>query len=359
MITGASAGPILSEVGLVAFVLLYNEEARNLFPIQREFVGDSPQPVNSDNVVVDILESIRAIGSFDSKPTRADEVALERYSRLLAKALYQSKRYELPTNALASMRNLTELIEGGMSNSLMATDMRSSIETLMQQGVAARLVFMLRTLEDFCIKLITSTAPSFTVDGATQTLSSNPFNLIFDTVSNSWKTDSTSVLTEFEAQLTTFKKQAGGLPDVIYVPSGFYEDVIIENDQAEQFLIRNSEFLTEGIARALGLDIASRHAREKRFDVIEHFGQYTDADGDNAADMWPDEHISMIKRRNSMGRKALDSKTVRTPDNNYNGGPFAYYNDKVNPKGREAIVTRNDVPYVADRTCIRTIKYVP
>ena len=110
--TAGTAQPILSEHGLVAFVRLYMEQVLNAFPIQAEF--GPAVPTNYDQLVVEIEETIRSTGSFDSKPTKATEEALERFSKVIVKALFQHKRYEYPTHALTQMRDLRVLEEADL-----------------------------------------------------------------------------------------------------------------------------------------------------------------------------------------------------------------------------------------------------
>lgn len=352
--TAGTAQPILSEHGLVAFVRLYMEQVLNAFPIQGEF--GTAVPTNYDQLVVEIEETIRSTGSFDSKPTKATEEALERFSKVIVKALFQHKRYEYPTHALTQMRDLRVLEEAGIGNSLMATDMRSYLEGLLQSGVAKRMVFMARTYEEACIKILTETNPTFSVDGHDQTLD-DPFGLNKSTVNTSWKTPTTDIYADFETRLTAFEARAGGHPDVIYVPHLFWPEVIVGNNYAKEFLIRNKEFLTRTLADQLGITLASD--AERRFSVVPYKTQKTDANGDNREYLWPDDTLLMLKRNSPLGGRTLRQNTVRTPDNSYNGGSWAYFVDKMDPMHRAAVCNHNGIPWVAIPDNVEVIDYTP
>lgn len=347
----ATAGTthILSAGGIALFTRLYWNEREKQFPVQAAF--GVPKPVDSSRVVVTLLELIRSVGSFDSKPTPAQEVALERYSQLVVNALYQHKRFELPPGAVNSMRRIS-----AMADPAQAGEMMADLESELQEGIATRLWFMARTFEDACIQILTSTTPAFTVDGVTQTLSGNPFNLHKVTESTSWKVAATDVLSLWEARYTEFKKRAGGPASTVYVGPDFYKDVIVGNDDVRDFLMRNPEFITRKLATAHGLNLAQRDA-DATFRVVEVPAQKTDADGDNAANMWPDDTITIVGENSPV--PPLRNITVRTPDNNHQGGAWAYFDKRADPIQSIAIATHNGIPVIADHTQVMTIDYTP
>ena len=328
---------VLRKECLTAAVRLYDSEMWNRFPCQEVF--GSPIPYSEEELVIDTVKVLRKTGAWHSQPHSADPVELTQYARKLCRALYQSAKFPITANQMAQLRD----VEDGELNgsNLSMADLRRKTERYIDREIRRRIAYLRRTLEALCIQTLTQQNFNVTVDGALQAVDWGVQNV---TASAAWTVNTTDIAGDFQGFLKAFKLQAGSMPNKILVGPDLYADMLAANDTVRDFYIQNPEF----IRGDLGKEVFTRSS-DQRYQVIENWGQSENTPG-APADMWPANKMVMIN--DAAESDPFEMATVRTFDNDLNGGLFSYTYESPDPKSLDVVITHNGLPIIRDATQI-------
>jgi len=330
---------VLRKQALTAAVRLYDNEMWNRFPAQAVF--GSPIQYSEEELVIDTVKVLRKTGSWHGAPHAADPVELTQYARKLCRSLYQSAKFSITANQMAQLRDVEDGELNGSNLSLI--DLRRKTERYIDRGIRRRIDYLRRTMEAFCISTLTQTSFNHPVDGTTQAVD---WGVQSVAASAAWTLPGTNIASDFQGFLKDFKLQAGSMPNKILVGPDLYYDMLSANTTVRDFYIQNPEFLRSG--DTLGKEVLTRDT-DMRYTVTELWAQQENTPG-SPAEMWPAN--TMVMLNDAAISDPFEMATVRTFDNDLNGGLFSYVYESPDPKSIDVVVTNNGLPIVRDATQI-------
>jgi hypothetical protein len=133
----------------------------------------------------------------------------------------------------------------------------------------------------------------------------------------------------------TFERTADGPVTDILVHPAFFRTYISGNDRMQDFVLANTAF--KGIAPNSLASLFGAGAESDRPLTVHKMALRPETGFGVGAYTWPANIMTWIHNPASTCRQW----TVRLQQNDFNGGPYTYLNEKLNPKSVERVVHLN------------------
>lgn len=342
-LTAGSVPSMLTAEEVIAISLQYAEENESSYPVTALF--GVPQPKSYEDFTIEINRLVRGISSFSVGPVVAQAAEARELSKIVARALYQAKLYNLPANYFQSTDVAILAHEAGMSVPISLVGLAEDARLAVINGVLDLVKEILRTFEKLAIQTLTEASFNITMrDGSVST--SVPWGLQTKNAGVNWGAIASDITKNFADNLEYFSLRAGGPPDKILI-SPTLDAVVNQNTGLLEFLNRFPGWVRD--PTNIGADIMT--PLPDRTYEVQRIESVYDVTG-TPTRLFPALKMVMVKNPSM----ALKHFTVRTPDNNMQGGMFARTVEKLDaPRGMKVEVTHNGLPAIVENKMVLAI----